>query len=320
MDLARPRVALGRFPTPLHSDDAVERLLGVDRLLIKRDDLTGFGWSGNKVRAVEYLLGDMLAAGATNVVLAAGPTSNLAATMANAARRHGLAVDQYAYGTEPAEPPPALLVCRRLGTSVHFTGSDDRASMDRHAAERVRCLDLAGATPYLVPRGGASEIGALGFAAAAAELDEQLLHVSAEPGTVVLPVGSGGSISGLLVGQALLGVTWPVVGVAVSRPVLETVAVVRKLTERGASMLGLPQGDVPEPTIVDGRGAGFGRPEPAETELAIAIEAASGLLVDPVYNAKALRWLADAHVEGPVLYWHTGGSLGVAQRLIADVR
>ncbi len=320
MDLARPRVALGRFPTPLHGDDSIGRLLGVDRLRIKRDDLTGFGWGGNKVRAVEYLLGDILAVEATNVVLAAGPSSNFAATMANAARGHGLAVDQYAYGTEPTEPPPALLVCRRLGATVRFTGSDERASMDRHVVEHGRCLDRAGATPYLVPRGGASEIGALGFVAAAAELDEQLRGAGAEPGTVVLPVGSGGSISGLLVGQALLGQTFPVVGVAVSRSVPETATAIRELTSRCASTLGLPPGDVPEPTIVDGRGAGFGRQEPAEAELAISIEAASGLLADPVYNAKTLRWLAEADIEGPVLYWHTGGLLGVAQHLTADVR
>lgn len=319
IDRRHRREPLGCFPTPLHRHHRLGAVLGIDELWLKRDDLTGFGWSGNKVRTAEYLLGDALERGSSTVIMAAGPSSNFAATMAAAAVTVGMAVEQICYGNEP-EPevvPSALKLSRRLGVHVRFTGSDDRSSMERLAAERAAAITGAGGTPYVVPRGGATAVGSLGFASAAVELSRQLEAAAVDSPTVVMAVGSGGSIGGLVAGRNAIGASWPIIGVSVSRPIDEITPTVAAHVEACGSLIGLDDGGQAEPSfsIVDGVGDGFGRRRADEIELSDRVERECGLLLDPVYTAKAVRWLARTELSGPVLLWHTGGALGTVDAL-----
>lgn len=302
---------MGSFPTPLERTDRLGALLGVEELWVKRDDLTGFSWGGNKVRAVEHLIGDALERGASTVLVAAGPSSNLAAILAAAAVGAGLKIEQVCYGDEPDVVPSALQSSRSLGAAVTFTGSEDREGMEEVAGRRAEELEADGHDVYQVPRGGATEVGARGFVSAASELQDQLRAVDVVPGTVVLPVGSGGSMTGLVTGRNRLGATWPTVGVSVSRPVDSFEPGVSAVDARSTA----PPTARPPDRLVDGRGDGFGRVRPAESDLAAAVTVATGLLIDPVYNAKALFWLADNEIEGPVVYWLTGGALAVMDQL-----
>lgn len=323
-----PRVRLGSFPTPCQPTPRLGSLLGTAELWVKRDDLTGFSWGGNKVRTIEYLLADAIQQDADTVVVCGGPTSNFAALMAVACATSGLAVHHISYGSQPSRMPAALAVSLGSGAVVEFTGSQDRASMGAAANAEARQLRIVGKHPYVVPRGGATAVGALGFANAAVELAEQLEQVGFEAVTVVLPVGSGGTIAGLIAGLTVaLGPTGQaaslnidVVGVSVSRPPNELRNAIETMANECASLAGWghmwPIADRCRWSLVDGRGAGFGASDPRDDAFADQINSRTGLLVDPTYNIKALSWLRESSCRrsGPVVYWHTGGALGVADR------
>jgi 1-aminocyclopropane-1-carboxylate deaminase/D-cysteine desulfhydrase-like pyridoxal-dependent ACC family enzyme len=321
-----PRVPLGIFPTPLQRVESLSGGTDLRDLLLKRDDLTGFAWGGNKVRALEYVLADALALGADTIVVAGGPTSNFAALLAIAASGHGLAVTQVCYG-EPRDGAGALAVSRRAGAVVEFTGSHDRDSMDERASAIAECHRAEGGRAYVVPRGGATAVGACGFAGAATELVTQLAERGVLSATVVLPVGSGGSIAGLLAGLGAAGTDdrVDVVGVSVSRPVPEIQAQVAVRATACASLVGA-SGPLPRWRLVDGRGSGYGARSKETDHLASRVLRHGGLVADPVYNAKALLWLAQhrSELRRPVVYWSTGGALASADDLIttttADAR
>ncbi len=320
-----PRVELGVWPTPLMPSPLLGRALERDALWMKRDDLSGFSWGGNKVRAAEFLLGDALATGATELVLAGGPSSNFAAVMATAGRSQGLRVHQVSYGCEPTRRPAALSAGRTAGATVVFTGSSDRSLMDDLGGQLAADRALAGEAPYVIPRGGASDVGTLGFLAAAIELERQADLTEGVPTTIVLPLGSGGSAAGLIAGLAHSERDWTVYAISVSRdPETIEEIVVNKAARCAASVgIHLTPADIQRRLFVrDGRGPGFGELSTESSLLADRVEAATGLLIDPTYTAKTLAWMHAANPGGlppdrPILYWHTGCMLGSVDRMLS---
>lgn len=309
------RADLGVFPTPLRREPALANALGMFDLWAKRDDLTGFSWGGNKVRTAQFLISDAVRSGVTDLVVAGGPSSNFAAIIAAAGPMFDIEIHQVSYGSEPAVKPPALRAALTSGANIRFTGSNDRSMMEVVADDLARELCGAGRVAVALPRGGANSVGVNGFVAAAFELHEQLNAAELSDPTIVLPVGSGGSIAGLLAGRALLDSTWPIVGASVSR----TTANFEDLILNKATMAARALGWCGDPStmsrrfhLVDCVGSGFGTLTSAEAEFRRDIQNATGLLVDHTYNTKPLHWLArraDA-LDGPHLYWLTGGALG----------
>jgi 1-aminocyclopropane-1-carboxylate deaminase/D-cysteine desulfhydrase-like pyridoxal-dependent ACC family enzyme len=305
-----PRTTLGVFPTPVTRATRLERALGRGPLLVKRDDLAGFGVAGNKTRPLEFLLGAALEAGAEVLVTGGGPDSNFGPAAALAARAVGMDCELVVWG-EPGRPNLAL--ARAAGATLRFTGGTDRAAVDELVHRRADQLAAEGRVAYPVPRGGSTALGAVGFALAGVELarqvDEQL---DRPPSLIVLAVGSGGSCAGLLVGLAAAGLRVPVLGVSVSRPPEQIGAKVRELATGCAELLGVAA-PVPPPELVDARGPGFGRASELERERALLALRTEGLLLDHTYGAEALaaaiERLPDRPAAGPVLFWHTGGVL-----------
>src|SRR5262249_52980367 len=124
-------------------------------------------------------------------------------------------------GSAGAVPPgPALALARSWGAAVRWTGLPDRDSVDAHLPVAAAELAARGRPPYLIPRGGATRLGAGGYALAAAELQEQLAGHGIGRGdvTVVVPTGSGGTLAGLVAGHLLLGRPWALLGGSASRP------------------------------------------------------------------------------------------------------
>ncbi|MBD9508088.1 pyridoxal-phosphate dependent enzyme [Ensifer sp. ENS07] len=319
------RLELGTFPTPFTPCPVLGSQLGVADLWIKRDDLTGFSWSGNKVRTIEYLLGDAIVQAADTVIVSGGPTSNFAALMAVACAKHDIQMHQVSYGTPPETDPTALAVGRAAGATLHFTGSLERASMEEVAEKHAQALRGARRRPYLVPRGGATTVGALGYAHAAGEFLCQLDQVGCDAVTIVIPVGSGGSIAGLLAGltyqfapiHLTRAIDVEVVGVSVSRsPENLRDSIAAKAEACGAGLPKLRSVSC-RWSLTDGRGVGFACHDEHEATQMDALMLRTGLLVDPTYNGKAMLWLRRSPVkpDGPVVYWHTGGALGVADQL-----
>ncbi|MBA3525250.1 MAG: pyridoxal-phosphate dependent enzyme, partial [Geodermatophilaceae bacterium] len=234
MDAGPPRLELAQLPTPLHPAARLSAELGVE-VWFKRDDLTGLGLGGNKLRPLEYLLADAVGQGCDCLVTGAGPQSNWTMLAALTAIRLGLEPHVVCYG-DPAPEWGNLLLHRRLGTMLSWTGDPDRPSVDAGMDEVGARLRGAGRRPYVVPRGGATAVGALGYTRATVELDRQLEAVGLRPETLWLAAGSGGTMAGLILGSARLPTSYTVQGVTVSRP--DVAMQVDELARGAAALLG----------------------------------------------------------------------------------
>ena len=280
-----PRIRLAVLPTPLRPAPRLASALGLGELFIKRDDLTGFAFAGNKARPLEFL--------------AAGE------------QREGLACHLVIAG-DPVPPGPALSLATAWGASVTWTHDADRASVDRALPRAAGELAAAGRRPYLIPRGGATALGAVGYFLAAAELAGQLAERSIPRARVVVAVGSGGTLAGLGAGNAALGGPWTLAGASASRPPPEMSRRVLGLAADCLALLGSPAvvtGAGIE--IADVRGPGHGLPSAEGAAAAAQAMRTEGLMTDPVYTAKALSLVARQQAAGPVVFWHTGGMLDV---------
>jgi D-cysteine desulfhydrase len=313
------RLPLAVLPTPLQPAARLSAALAGPSILVKRDDLTGFALGGNKVRKLEYLLGDALAAGSDVLLTGGGPDSNHCQAAAAAARVAGLRCELVLYGDEPRQPRLNLELARRSGASVAFTGDPGRASVDGALADRAEQLRASGRRPYVVPRGGATALGAVGYALAVSELTGQLAELGTDPEVVLVATGSCGTQAGLVAGTVAAGRRWRVVGATVSRPPAECRDRVLRLACGCAALLGSPAPEERDVELVDARGPGYGAAS-AEGDAAARLAAVTeGLLLDPVFTAKALAVLVDtvgAGSSGPAVFVHTGG-LPVALQSIA---
>jgi D-cysteine desulfhydrase len=324
------RLRLAVLPTPLWPAPRLAAGLGLaGRLLVKRDDLSGFAVAGNKARPLEVLLADALDARATVIVTGGSTGSNFAAAAVAAAAYAGLpAVVVYA-GTEPDRQHPNLAAARHWGARVLFTGDPGRESVDAGISQAAARLRSAGERPYPIPRGGATARAAAGFHWAAAELAGQLAGERTAAGTagpvaVLTATGSGGTLAGLVSGTVALGRPWRLAGVSVSRPPAETRQRVLDMAAGCARQVGTPLPGADDFELADGRGPGHGIASAAgRTAAGLALRAA-GLVLDPVYTAKALAALplllgeAAADPDLTTVFWHTGGLLDAVDEAINE--
>jgi len=315
LPVALPRFRLAQLPTPLHDAPRLAAAIGVERLLIKRDDLTGFAGGGNKVRKLEFLLGDAITREADTLIAVGGPQSNAVRTAMVAARVAGLEPIAVLYGDPPPTREGNLLLDVLAGARLVFTGRADRGSTEPAAAALAAELRGAGKHPYVLPRGGATPVGDAAYVEAAAELEDQLVALDAHPAAVIVATGSCGTQAGLIAGAAWLHAGYRVCGVLVSRPRSEAVPLLLSLARSTAGLLDLGVTIGPGDVLVeDGYlGPGFGLASTegdAAMRLALACE---GLILDPVYTAKAMAGLAAMVAHGTLpsaaslVFMHTGG-------------
>ena len=344
------RLPLAVLPTPLTPAPRLAAALGLaGPLLVKRDDLTGFAVAGNKARPLEVLLADAVAASATIIVTGGATGSNFAAAAVAAAAYAGLPALLVYAGTEPERDHPNLAFARHWGARVWFTGDPARESADAGIAEAAARLAADGERPFPIPRGGATARSAAGFHWAAGELARQLAanggadvadgvfgtdrgFGAGEAGGISGPVavltatGSGGTLAGLLSGTVALGRPWRLLGVSVSRPPGETRQRVLDMAAGCAGALGTP---VPGPgdfELADGRGPGHGIASPDGRAAGRLALRGAGLVLDPVYSAKALAALprvlgpAAADPDLTTVFWHTGGLLDAVGETLTEAR
>jgi D-cysteine desulfhydrase len=303
------RVELLPGPTPLTRAPRLSGRLGVE-ILFKRDDLTSLAFGGNKVRALEYLVADALETGCDSLVTGAGPQSNWSMLAGLTALRHGLEPHLISYGD--ARPATGnLLLSARLGVAVQFTGRPDKESVDAAIEATAARLRSSGRRPYVIGRGGATPLGALGYARASREMCGQLDDLHVRPAAVWVATGSCGTQAGLAAGKALLRRDYEVVGVTVSRPAAECQDRVRAMAAAASDLLGGPPVTVPA-TVIDGWiGSGYGLASPAGEAAIDLVARTEGVFLDPVFGAKAMAALIDGclsgAVTGPVVFVVTGG-------------
>jgi D-cysteine desulfhydrase len=309
------RVPLATLPTPLQAAPRLSRAVGVE-VWVKRDDMTGLLLGGNKARKLEFLCGEALAQGADTLVTGGGPGSNHVQLTAAAAVRLGLGCVVVCYGDAPTTDPLGLRLTRRLGADLVFTGSPDRASVDARLGEVAAKLTADGRHPYVIPRGGASAVGAVGYAVAAWELSDQLAAAGVPTATVLLATGSCGTQAGLVAGAALADgpARLVVLGVPVSRPPAECTERIARLATGCAERLGADRafGDADVRLLGGYLGPGYGKASREGDEAARVAATTEGLVLDPVFTAKAMAALVQearaGRLDGPVVFLHTGGT------------
>jgi D-cysteine desulfhydrase len=306
-----PRLPLVLAPTPLVPARRLSEAIGIE-VWFKRDDLTGRGLGGNKVRTLEYLLGDARATGCDALVTGAGPQSNWAMLAALCAGSAGISPHLVFYG-DPPDVSGNLLLTQLTRASIRYTGELDRSSVDPMLDKVADELAAASHSPYVVPRGGATPIGCLGYVRATAELLQQLPETGLDPATLWVPTGSCGTQAGLLSGAHWLGWDVELVGVATSRTPRECQLRVHQLASATLDLLAADSSDLAAPRVLGGfLGDGYGKASRAGAAAAELVAKTEGIFLDPVFGAKAMAaLLAEARkgrVRGPVVFLVTGGA------------
>ncbi len=310
------RRSLGFFPTPLMPLPALTRHLGGPSLVMKRDDLTGLAFGGNKTRKLEYLFGEALARGADVVVSGGAAQSNHCRQTAAAAAACGLDCHLALGGAEPEEMNGNLLLDRLLGAELHWCGERRKGEDIPRICSR---LSEEGMRPYVIPYGGSSEIGAIGYAEAMRELAVQL---GAEMGSIthmVFASSSGGTHAGLLLGRKMFGIPAEIIGIGIDKGETGDTPLaghILQLSGLAATRLGMGHlSFAPDEVILrdEYTGEGYGVIGDAEREAISLCARLEGILLDPVYTGRAMAGLIDLirkkrfAASDTILFWHTGG-------------
>jgi L-cysteate sulfo-lyase len=297
-------VALATWPTPVERAPRLAAALGLgaDDLWIKRDDLTGLGGGGNKVRKLQYSCAQALAAGATTLITTGAAQSNHARLTAAAAARLGMGCVLILDGQPPATRSGNLLLDALAGATVTWARPGQaRAEADRAAREVTR----AGGTPFVIPFGGSSAYAARGYVDCAAELLAQVPDLR----HVIVAVGSGGTMAGLVAG---LGAS-RVIGVHVGA-VPDPVGTVAGLL---AGLPGDPARAADLQISADQVGDGYQATTPPARAAILLAARTEGIFLDPTYTGRAMAGLVDlcaGHTIRPgqvTVFLHTGGLPGL---------
>ena len=324
---ARPRVALATLPTPIVEAQRLRAALGgpdrCPRILIKRDDLTGLALGGNKARKLEFLMADALSQGANVVVTSGATQSNHARMTAAAARAVGLDC-VLVLSARQSDPPLQgnLLLDRLLGATIHFIKSNPdphyavAADEVEKVAEVVADLVRQGRRPYVIPIGGSSPIGALGYVDATRELHEQLTELAVRVDRLYYASGSRGTQAGLELGARVFGVAYRLHGIAVSAGEDEKQLRAARLVNEAAALLGLSVRVDSSELITDQRfiGEGYGIPSAECLEAIKLLARSEAILLDPCYTGKGMAGLIHDVRAGAiapnetVMFLHTGGA------------
>ena len=302
------RVSLGIFPTPIHRLENISRLLKT-HVYIKRDDLSGLGLGGNKVRKLEFLLAEAKNRGAKVVFTTGGAQSNHAMLTAAAAGRLGMKAILVLKKRGVTACVGNRLLEQLMGTEVVFVDTDDYADI---YAEMDRIGAGLGVPYYKIPCGGSNALGALGCVACAREISRQGVHFD----HIVCAEGSGGTMAGLALGAKLFLPGTRVHGMLVDDDPFDEIT--PRLMAEAAALL---EADVEigpaDFHLRDMCAPGYAIPSAAGNVAMKLMAAGEGLFLDPVYTGKAFAGLVEMAWEdafGPeenVLFVHTGGAGGL---------
>jgi D-cysteine desulfhydrase family pyridoxal phosphate-dependent enzyme len=318
-----PRVPLAEYPSPLEPLPRLSAELGRP-VYVKRDDGLGPAGGGNKTRKLEYLLADARERGSRKVVTFGGLQSNHARITGAASLRLGLEPHLFYLERRPAKLTGNLLLNELAGARMHFfplrRPRPRPTSMDR-ANRLVRLLArLRVGAHYFIPVGGHGWRGGLGYARAALEIHEQAREQGLPNAWVVTAAGTGGTLAGLMAGLRLSGSSLRPLGLDIGNLWTGFREAVARMASETCAHLGSPVAFPPEGVpLIEGAYVGKGYAVPSEEGVAAMRRLASteGLLLDPVYTAKAFAGMLDLVAQGrlghdePVLFLHTGGLPGL---------
>jgi 1-aminocyclopropane-1-carboxylate deaminase/D-cysteine desulfhydrase-like pyridoxal-dependent ACC family enzyme len=308
------RLKLAALPTPLHFASRLSAALDHE-VWIKRDDLTGLALGGNKARKLEFIFG-AAEAGIDTVVTMGAQQSNHARTVAAAARIAGWECHLVLAGKRPHRPSGNLTLDVALGTNFHFTGTDEWewGALETAGAVLTEELTRAGKRVLLIPMGGSTPQGAVGFVAAYLELLKQCHELEIDPEALVHATSTGGTQAGLDFARNVIGSGPNVIGVGVAKTSKDLQAEVVELEHGLSKLLGLQLEAQPNPTVLPGyMGEVYAEPTDGGSAAFKLLSQAEAILTDSVYTAKALHAVVELcrkktwRKGSPLIFWHTGG-------------
>ena len=319
-----PRTILWPMPTPIEPMANMGRRLGRGGLYVKRDDCNGLAFGGNKVRQLEFYLGEAEAQGADVVLITGAVQSNFTRLAAAAARKLGM--ECHVQLEDRVDKPDPLyrhsgnvLVSEILGATLHsYPEGEDEEGADRRLREIASELESRGRRPYVIPLApGHRPLGALGYVAAAREVVAWMDSGDVAFDEIVVPSGSGNTHGGLLFGLRALGCASRVTGVCVRRDAAAQRDRIRSRCVEIADLLGntSPVSDTDIHLMDDFLAPGYGLANEATLDAIETAARTEALILDPVYSGKAmagmLRRAGETAPESSLLFLHTGGTPAV---------
>jgi D-cysteine desulfhydrase len=309
------KYSLGFFPTPLTELKNLSKIYSSYNLFIKRDDHTGLASGGNKTRKLEYLIREAIDEGCDTVITAGAQQSNHCRQTAAACAIANLNCHLVLGGQEPEIFNGNLLLSKILGAKIHLTGENRKGEdIDKIYSE----LKQQGVEPYIIPYGGSNLTGALGYVNAVNELQGQLTERKLKMDYIFFASSSGGMQAGLILGKMLFGLKAELIPINIDKnqtggQTLEEA--VFAIVKKGREVLKLKEkfdfDDIP--LIREYDKAGYGIVTSNETEAINLMAQTEGILLDPVYTARAFYGMMDylekelLPKKSNVLFWHTGG-------------
>jgi D-cysteine desulfhydrase family pyridoxal phosphate-dependent enzyme len=287
----------------------LSHVLGGPEIWVKRDDLTGLAFGGNKTRKLEYLLADARTQGAETLITRGAKQSNHCRQTAAAAAKSGFECTLVLSGSAPSEISGNLLLDHLLGVEIVWTEGEDPEQVLE--ATFTQAWDT-GRRPYLIPYGGSNATGASAYVAAVSELVEQGMKFD----RIVFASSSGGTQAGMIVGVKALELTTHITGISVDKPSHELQRTILDLAHQISELLRLNLVFQADEVDVDDRylGGGYGVMGEIEREAIELFASTEGILLDPVYTGRAAGGMVDRIRKGEfgpeerILFWHTGGT------------
>ncbi len=304
-----PRLRFAHLPTPIEELPRLTAVLGGPRIFVKRDDQTGLAFGGNKTRKLEFLVAEAQKQGAKMMISAGAIQSNHCRQTAAAAAKFGFECTLILTGELPDQPSANLLLDELFGAKI--VNVIDRADRDRVLKETFDKAMADGKKPYLVPYGGSSTTGALGYTFAMEEFMKQNIGVD----WIVFGTSSGGTHAGLVLGQRVFGYKGKVLGISIDESEDWIKTHISALASDTSKRLGKRIDFTTDDVLATDKycKAGYGVLTQAEREAIRLFASKEGLLLDPVYTGRAAAGLIDLIRKGyfkkdeTILFWHTGG-------------
>ncbi|MCG8608634.1 D-cysteine desulfhydrase family protein, partial [bacterium] len=288
-------------------------------IYLKRDDYTGLGLTGNKVRKLEFLLAEAIHKKCDYVITCGGSQSNHARSTAIACAKLGLKCHLILRNNMGAAMEGNLFLNRLVGAEIQYVTPEEYMQVDDLMKEIAGGLKREGHIPYVIPEGGSNELGSIGYVQAVKEIIQQMRSMQLKINKIVLPVGSGGTYAGLLLGKFIFDLAADIYGINIcdneSFFVKKISEILKKAQKRFNLDLAISKKDI---KIIDGYvGKGYGLSSQDELEIIKQIARTEGVILDPVYTGKAMLGLVDQIRKGMfkvgdnVLFIHTGGLFGI---------
>jgi L-cysteate sulfo-lyase len=316
-----PRVRLANLPTPLQELPNLSRILKGPRIFVKRDDMTGLAFGGNKTRKLEYLMADALRYKADYIVTGAGFHSNWCTQAAASARRLGMKIVLIKSGPKEGYDPEDYdgnhLLHFLQGAQIKVVKPENAQKVEQHTMEELKA---SGHRPYLLTDAGSTPPGVAGYINAMLELLQQTVELGIDIDYLVHATGSGGTQSGLILGARGFNTNVKIIGSTTgSRSKDQQIENVSNIMDESLRFLQLDLKITEEDIIIYDQyaGDGYGFMTEGKAEAIKIVAETEGLFLDPVYTGSAMACLIDLCREGffkpddVVVFLHTGGAVAL---------